>query len=228
MSRRETEGALDVEALLEQGKAIPPGPSDARARVLARARGTVAAPQLYRLEPRTESRMPMRFAAYAVAVVAVIAGVAGAAVMLSGARTRSTERAPAANGSGRTSTLIALAPPAPPVEPAPAAREITPSASSTARSIRARRSDEAELELLRAAHSAYKAHDFGNALVLVGEHARRFPSGLLAEEREALRVRSLAGAGRTDEARRAARAFAAHFPRSVLVAKLRDLGLLGE
>jgi len=231
MSRKEADGALDVEALLEQGKAIPPGPSDARARVLARARATVAAPHLYRLEPRTEPRSPLRFAAYAAAAVAVIAGVAGAAVMLSVARTQSTERAPATDGASRASPPAApapLAPPAEPAAPAPVPAETTPPASNSTRSIRARRNDEAELELLRAAHSAYKAHDFGNALALVAEHSRRFPNGLLAEEREALRVRSLAGAGRTDEARRAAATFAARFPRSVLVPKLRDLGLLGD
>jgi hypothetical protein len=73
---------------------------------------------------------------------------------------------------------------------------------------------------MRNAHTAYAAHEFANALVLVGEHARRFPAGLLAEEREALRVRCLLGSGRTSEARRAAAAFASRFPRSVLVSRL--------
>ena len=62
----------------------------------------------------------------------------------------------------------------------------------------------AELELLQRAHAAYTRHDFSVALTLVAEHARRFPNGHLAEQREALRVRSLAGAGRADEAHRAA------------------------
>ncbi len=75
----------------------------------------------------------------------------------------------------------------------------------------------AELELLQRAHGAYTRHDFSAALTLVVAHARRFPSGHLAEQREALRVRSLAGAGRADEAGRAAAAFAARFPRSVLL-----------
>ena len=54
------------------------------------------------------------------------------------------------------------------------------------------------------------------ALAALLEHARRFPRGWLTEEREALRVRSLAGAGRTDEARAAAADFGARFPHSVL------------
>ncbi len=230
MSSRRAGTALDVDALLQHGKAIPPCSSAARARVLARARGTVAAPPLYRLEPLRERRVPMRVV-YAVALVALVAGIAGAAVALNGGLSRRPERVPTVDVSARAPVLAAPAPSAPPVAPVappPTVSESPPAASNAARALRARRTDEAELELLRAAHSAYKERHFANALVLVGEHARRYPNGLLAEEREALRVRSLAAAGRTEEARRAAATFAAHFPRSVLVPKLRDLGLLGE
>lgn len=228
MSLRRSGAAVDLEALLEEGKAIPPCSRDARARVLARARATVAAPPLYRLEPLAERRVPVRFAAYAAVLVA---GIAGAAVALNGALSRTPAPAPAVDGAPAPRVLPAptpAAPSLPPVAPAPLASERAPAASNAARPSRTRRADEAELELLRAAHSAYKSRNFANALVLVGEHARRYPNGLLAEEREALRVRSLAGAGRTDEARRAASAFATHFPRSVLVPKLRTLGLLDE
>ena len=75
----------------------------------------------------------------------------------------------------------------------------------------------AELELLRRAHAAYASQEYTGALLVLAEHAHRFPSGRLAEEREALRVRSLADVGRKDEARRAAANFAARFPRSVLL-----------
>jgi hypothetical protein len=78
----------------------------------------------------------------------------------------------------------------------------------------------AELDLLRRARGAYRQRDFSGALRLVAEHDRRFSQGHLAEEREALRVRSLAGAGRAAEARRAAAAFAARFPRSVLLSRV--------
>jgi hypothetical protein len=49
------------------------------------------------------------------------------------------------------------------------------------------------------------------------ELTRQFPKGQLAEEREALRVRSLLGAGRMAEGQSAAAAFANRFPRSVLL-----------
>ena len=83
--------------------------------------------------------------------------------------------------------------------------------------------DVTELDLLRNAHVAYSTQDFARALERVREQARRFPNGSLAEEREALRVRSLAAAGRAGEARQAAAAFAEHFPRSVLLSQIQKL-----
>jgi hypothetical protein len=80
----------------------------------------------------------------------------------------------------------------------------------------------AEIDLLRRARSAYSRREFSATLRLVAEHARRFPQGYLAEEREGLRVRSLIGAGRPAEARRATEAFAIRFPRSVLLSRLRE------
>jgi hypothetical protein len=82
--------------------------------------------------------------------------------------------------------------------------------------------EEAELKLLTRAHAAYARRDFTRALNLVAEHSRRYPQGHLAEQREALRVRSLVGAGRGAEARQAALAFARRFPNSVLSAPLLD------
>jgi len=73
------------------------------------------------------------------------------------------------------------------------------------------------------ARSAVARQDFGAALGLLTEHARRFKEGRLAEEREALRVRALAGLGRTEEARRAAGQFQARFPRSVLLPAVRQM-----
>jgi len=63
--------------------------------------------------------------------------------------------------------------------------------------------------------------------VLIAEHARRFPNGRLAEEREALRVRSLADSGRMADARRAVAAFGARFPRSVLLPRLQEAAASG-
>ena len=77
-----------------------------------------------------------------------------------------------------------------------------------------------ELALLQRAHTDYTHRDLTGALALLAEHARRFPHGRLAEEREALRVRSLLAAGRTAEAHRVAATFATDFPRSALLQRL--------
>jgi hypothetical protein len=75
----------------------------------------------------------------------------------------------------------------------------------------------AELQLLRQARQDLTRGDFAGAMAAAGEHARRFRNGALVEEREALRVKSLAGLGRVDDARRAAAEFHARFPHSVLL-----------
>jgi hypothetical protein len=80
-----------------------------------------------------------------------------------------------------------------------------------------------ERSLLGAARSAVADGDFAEALVPIGEHARRFESGLLAEEREALRVKALSGLGQAEEARRVAAAFEQRFPNSVLRRSVRQM-----
>jgi hypothetical protein len=80
-----------------------------------------------------------------------------------------------------------------------------------------------ELRLLRPAQMALSQSSFANALALVDEHLRRFPSGRLAEEREALRVKALLGLDRREEARRAATAFRTRFPNSALLARIQAM-----
>ena len=101
-------------------------------------------------------------------------------------------------------------PPAPVPAPAPA-HVPGPRAPSHADAARA------ELRLLRQARAAVAREDHAAALPLIAEHLRRFKNGRLAEEREALRVKALAGAGRIDEAQLAAAAFRVRFSRSVLL-----------
>jgi outer membrane protein assembly factor BamD (BamD/ComL family) len=76
---------------------------------------------------------------------------------------------------------------------------------------------------LRQAQEAVAGDRFEAALAPLAEHARRFPSGRLVEEREALRVQALAKLGRVAEARQVAQAFRARFPRSVLLPRVGEL-----
>jgi len=81
----------------------------------------------------------------------------------------------------------------------------------------------AELRLLRQARAAVAREDYASALRPIAAHAHRFKDGRLAEEREALRVKSLAGLGRSEDARRAATSFRARFPRSVLLSAVNKM-----
>lgn len=80
---------------------------------------------------------------------------------------------------------------------------------------------EAEVLLIAGAHSALQADDPAGALILLDEHARRFPAGALGEERDACRVASLCALGRNAEARAAAARFLGAFPNSPHAARVR-------
>jgi hypothetical protein len=59
--------------------------------------------------------------------------------------------------------------------------------------------------------------DYDSALRAIARHRRDYPAGLLAEEREALRVRALWGMGNQSAAKAAAEAFRKRYPRSPLL-----------
>lgn len=227
MTRRELPSDLDVDALLERGREIPRVPEAVRARVLHRARMVAAKPRLLELEPDHAVRARPSMLAIA-AAAALVAGIAGAVVA---ARLHSAP-APAPDASAPTPPPLreTKAEPGISVAEVPSEPSLLPSAPSaplepaprTVAQPAAQESYAAELQLLRRAQSAYAARDFSGALARLSEHSKRFPTGRLMEEREALRVRSLASAGNMDQARRAFAAFATRFPRSVLLPRLRQ------
>jgi hypothetical protein len=203
MSREQPPFPPDVQALLDHEREIPELPATVRARAIARARAALVAgvdrPISVAPAPRT------RWAA-AAAVICILGAGVGAAAYQVRARLATPPNPPAAPAP------VATPRPAPvvQVEPAPAPEPAAarPSPADLAR---------AELHLLRQARAAVAREDYASALPPIADHARRFKDGRLAEEREALRVKALAGLGRTDDARRAAAAFKARFPRSVLL-----------
>jgi hypothetical protein len=215
----------ELEAFLRPRKLEPLRP-EVRARALARARATLdgraappeRAPQATPA-PMARGRRLLRIAL--AAAFAVAFGAVGAVAALQGRSGRTPEMAAPQNAPAKAAGPIARAgdvgevadePPAREIDSAPVSRSRHP-----ARAVAQRDPFTAELELLQRAHRAFTRHDFAIALTLVTEHARRFPVSQLAEQREALRVRSLEGAGRADDAQRAAAAFAIRFPRSVLL-----------
>jgi hypothetical protein len=232
MKRREAPLEPELEALLNPGRIERHAPPEVRARALARGRAIIAAggriPPISTLEllaPAPAKPAPPRGLVRLVlptSIAAAIAGI-GAVATLRSPPAHTPTPAPSAQPAAAITEAVtdtatdtvqgsstppeAVTPPlvAPP-KSAPSARpegELAPT----------------ELQLLGRAQTAYTHRDFARAISLVSELTRRFPNGHLAEEREALRVRSLLGAGRTDEGRRAAAAFAVRFPRSVLLPK---------
>jgi hypothetical protein len=75
----------------------------------------------------------------------------------------------------------------------------------------------AERMLLDEARAGLVQGDPERALARLDLHRRRYPGGLLAEERDAMLVEALAKAGRHEEARRAAEAFRARAPASLFL-----------
>ena len=204
----------DVGSLLDRERSIPVLPAAARARALSRARAALATGVATRsLSPGAPSTV--RWAAAAgLACMATVAS--GAAAYRLGVRARPTPsvaaspsaESPAPHRSAGDEPLVDLV--ARPVHAATPAR----SGASAAW---------AELRLVEQARAAVAREDFVRALELLADHARRFRTGRLVEEREALIVKSLAGLGRRTEARRAAAQFEARFPRSPLLSAVSEM-----
>jgi hypothetical protein len=87
----------------------------------------------------------------------------------------------------------------------PTTRESTPTAAVAE-----------EARLVRQARDSLRSGDAAAALRLLDEHARRFPDGVLAEERSAERVSALCKLGRDDEAREEGARFLRANPGSAL------------
>ncbi len=79
----------------------------------------------------------------------------------------------------------------------------------------------AEVALLERASGALRAGDPKRALAAVSEHARRFPNGALAEERDTERIVALCALGRRDEAATATQRFDRAYPSSSHAARIR-------
>ncbi len=228
MKRREPRLEPELAALLAPGKIERHAPPDVRARALARARTIVAAGG--RVPPATVLQFPTLIVArrpapvwFPLAASLAVAAAAAAPLTLRNSHAHlpfivspPTARPPriVPDQHPEGDARVQPQPLAPAAEP--------PGLAHTARTVHEGRSLSAELDLLSRAQAAYTRGDFSQALSLLAEQAREFPNGHLAEEREALRVRSLMRSGRTDESHRAAAAFTQRFPRSALLAHVQE------
>lgn len=209
----------EVQELLTASRGIAPLPPSVEARCLARSRALAASSTWV---PHRAAPAPRWIFAAAVAAIIAVGAAAYAAhswlveepanrnealpesFVRAVVTTRATERPVAAVPA------VELAPPIP-MDPPPARSR------GRSRATAARSASVAELRLLMSVREDVVHGDFNAALAVIAEHARRFRNGALVEEREALRVESLAGLGRQADARRAAGQFHERFPHSVLL-----------
>ncbi|HEY4185996.1 MAG TPA: hypothetical protein VGP07_13060 [Polyangia bacterium] len=204
----------ETRAFLEHERVIVPQPVAVRERALARARaslavGTARGPVHVRAAPRARW--------FVAAALVCVAGVAVGATTYEIRKRWATHphELPAPQATARTAPSARPPLPSAASSPAPAEppHELAPPEPRQSKAEAGR----AELQLLRRARAAVAREDFASALSLLVEHTKRFRDGRLVEEREALRVKTLVGLGRIEEARRAGTAFETRFPHSVLL-----------
>jgi len=217
MSRSQPPLPPDVRALLDHEREIQPLPATVRARALARAHAAVVAGGNRVATPAPAPRT--RWAAAAAVFCLLSVAVGASAYQIRAHLATPPSHPPAAAPVQAPPPSVRSAPIA---EVAPEAPAPVPPALSRADAARA------ELRLLRQARAAVAREDYAAALPPIAEHARRFKDGRLTEEREALRVKALASLGRSADARRAAAAFRARFPRSVLLPAVNQMSPSGR
>jgi hypothetical protein len=212
----------DAQNLLAMERELEPEAEDRRLRALARARAGLRSSDA----PRRGIawRLPARV--FAPALVLALATLSYAAWR----RTESAIQSPSVEEKAAPPAIKTLPPPptaspsaateAPSelgqkAERAPTRKPESPPSSSAA-------SYALELAVLEPARAAVARGDHPAALRAIAAHERRFPTGILREEREALRVKALIGLGKVDDAKRAAERFRDSFPRSVLSPGIQD------
>lgn len=232
----------EIESLLDAERRYEPEPLERRERVLARLVQTTSAVGLGLGAGHAAAHAGAHAAATwldrlgavvrtkaALAVGALVVGSAvGATVGYRVGVTRGAERA-TLTPRAASATSVHLVPPVASVAAPVVSAEATPSASEEPRPRTHERAPTPragdagavdlveELALVQTARTAIARGNYAGALDATDEHARRFPRGHLAEERESLAIQALAGLGRGDEARARATKFRAKYPQSLLL-----------
>ena len=208
----------ELEALLAPNRVVWPLAPSVQARALSRAVAAGESPG--QVSRRVSVRPQWVFAAAAGTVLVLGAAAYAGRAWMGVSSPAPAHAAPSASSGagdarprGGVSAAREIEAPAAVVPDAPLRRRTVGRTSAAPV-----RPTNAELDLLRAARQDVTRGDFAGALAVIAEHGRKFRNGSLVEEREALRVKSLAGLGRHEEAQRAAARFHARFPHSVFLA----------
>jgi hypothetical protein len=225
----------ELEALLDAERKRPAPTTASQARVYAKLAAAIPALGGLPPTPVTHAAAGAKAAGAAKAATAAAGGKAAVAttalvggkvalavgMFVAGGVVGASAHAVYVQKVHREAPVVAAPPPAPPPieapvpEPAPVAEPAAPAPKTPVH----RSSDAslaAERALIEQARTALGRGKPDDCLSAVDEHARRFPHGQLAEEREALAVQALAQTGRVADARRRAGAFHLNFPHSLL------------
>jgi hypothetical protein len=213
----------EMESLFATERELAPEPDEVRQRAVQRARASL--PRMLELpRPRRAAGMRRMRIGEAAAAAVLLTGLCALAFEAGyRMKTRSLPAPVPAHAPTAAPSVIVVSVPALPsadatprdLEPPPATSGVAPVKPAAAASSPAD-AYAMELRVLQPAQRAVARQDYASALAAIATHQRRFPSGRLAEEREALRVKALLGLGRTSDARRAGVAFGEHFPQSAL------------
>ncbi len=214
----------ELRGLLESERAVPEQPQAVRDRAVLRARAALRAGSV-----SARGKLPSAGVRWLIAAATVLIAANLLATALRAQR-HATESLPDASATSAVSRRsLARSHETEPAPFEPEARAPESAGPSTAQpqvptphAVPAVEVYTLELKLLAPARVAVAQGDFASALTAIAAHARRFPGGRLAEEREALRVQALSGLGRAKEAQRAASAFRQRFPSSILLSRMKQ------
>lgn len=153
-----------------------------------------------------------------VAIAVVSAAGAGTVAVTSSQRSNAVESKPsgivAAPSVTAASTSTGTASESLPARPDPFASASAEPSAKPAPIKSAAPNPAEEVKLLERAQDALRSGRHADALSLCNEHAKSYPNGMLAQEREVIAVEALVKTGRTVEAKARAEKFKARFPGS--------------
>ena len=232
----------EVEQFLSAERAIPPAPEALQRRAELRARTAL---WHVRVDSPSGTKLGPWFKRLTIATAAILFASASFGAWLVLGRPFKSEAVPnptvgstpppaISEPMRRTPPVRKFAPPVPrvtaeakPEDSATVNSRRSKSTPSSKREDRAMRRAEPlpdELAMLNQARRAVAQGNFERALHKLAVHAQRFPHSQLAEERDALRVLALAGAGRDNEAQKAKARFESQHPDSMFVPTLKRSG----
>jgi hypothetical protein len=191
----------DLDTLLAAEREIPKAPPTVRARVRDRLHATLGLAPLVPTAATTATGSALLKLSLVALIAAATTGVYFA--------TRSPSPPPAPTPAPSVTPEPEPAPPPPSQAPAPSPPPPSPPPSPPRADLAAERA------LLERARESLLASDAPRALVTLNDHARRFPRGQLAEEREALTILALARSNQPERARTRAERFLTAHPQSL-------------